>query len=62
MRALSWSRGDLEQRRQRRLEPEVVERRHDVEARVLGEPRERGVLADGLVGLQREAELARAFT
>src|SRR5262249_46054169 len=51
--------GDLEQRRKRRLEPEVVEDRDDVEPGVVGGQGEGGVLADLLVRLQRETELAR---
>ena len=50
---------DLEQRGQRRLEPEVVERGDDVEAGVLGESRERPVVAGPLVRLQPEPELPR---
>ena len=50
--------GDLEQRRQRGLEPEVVEDRDDVEARLVGAAGECRVLAGSLVGLQREPELA----
>ena len=50
--------GDLEQRGERGLVPEVVERRDDVEAAALGDLRERRVLAGPLVRLQAEPELA----
>ena len=52
-------RGDLEQRGKRRLVPEVVEGRDDVEAAPLRDPGQRGVLARPLVRLQAEPELAR---
>jgi hypothetical protein len=50
--------GDLEQRGERGLVPEVVERGDDVESAALGDLRERRVLAGPLVGLQAEPELA----
>ena len=49
---------DLEQGRQRRLEPEVVVDGDDVEAARLGARGEQRVVAGPLVGLQREPELA----
>ena len=57
-RALVVAVRDLEQRRERRLKPEVVEHRDDVEPCFVGSQPQRGVRAGRLVRLQREPELA----